>query len=193
MPGGVGGVQGVLWHLAIIIPFISYTKLSKGRCAYSRAGRVWRELENLIEITVAREACRTLPPHQEKKGIERNLCQAALVAQMVKSPPAAQKTWVQSLGWEDPLEKRMSTYSSILAWRIPWTKESLGYSPWGLKESDRTERLTLTNSVPGCPGRLFWGHSHLRLLVLQCFDALAQPCWTIALDQRLSWGIPPPD
>ena len=131
--------RGVLWHLAIIIPFISYTKLSKGRCAYSRAGRVWRELENLIEITVAREACRTLPPYQEKKGIERNLCQAALVAQMVKSPPAMQKTWVQSLGWEDPLEKRMATYSSILAWRIPWTEKPVGYSPWGLKESDTTE------------------------------------------------------
>lgn len=54
----------------------------------------WRELENLIEITVAREACRTLPTHQKKKGIERSLCHAALVVQMVKSPPATQKTWV---------------------------------------------------------------------------------------------------
>ena len=38
---------------------------------------------------------------------------------MVKNPPAMQKTWVQSLGWEDPLEKSMATHSSILAWRIP--------------------------------------------------------------------------
>ena len=42
---------------------------------------------------------------------------------MVKSLPAMQETWVQSLVWEDPLEKGMATHSSILAWRIPWTEE----------------------------------------------------------------------
>ena len=42
-----------------------------------------------------------------------------LVAQMVKNLPAVQETWVQSLGWEDPLEKGKATHSSILAWRIP--------------------------------------------------------------------------
>ena len=41
------------------------------------------------------------------------------MAQMVKNPPTIQETWVRSLGWEDPLEKEMSTHSSILAWRIP--------------------------------------------------------------------------
>ena len=46
---------------------------------------------------------------------------ASLVAQLVKNPPAMWETWVQSLGWEDPLEKRTATHSSILAWRIPWT------------------------------------------------------------------------
>ena len=45
------------------------------------------------------------------------------MAQIVKNPPATQEAWVQSLGWEDPLEKEMATNSSILAWRIPWTKE----------------------------------------------------------------------
>ena len=43
---------------------------------------------------------------------------------MVKNRPVVQKTQVRSLGWEDPLEKRMATHSSILAWRIPWTGES---------------------------------------------------------------------
>ena len=52
------------------------------------------------------------------------------MAQSVKKPPAMQKTWVQSLGWEDPLEKGKATHSSILA-----------SSPWGRKESDTTERL----------------------------------------------------
>ena len=42
---------------------------------------------------------------------------------MVKNLPVMQKTWVQALGWEDPLEKGMATHSSILAWEIPWTEE----------------------------------------------------------------------
>ena len=45
--------------------------------------------------------------------------QASLVAQLVKNPPVIRETWVQSLGWEDPLEEGMATHSSILAWRIP--------------------------------------------------------------------------
>ena len=44
---------------------------------------------------------------------------ASLVAQLVKNPPAMRETWVPSLGWEDPLEKRKASHSSILAWRIP--------------------------------------------------------------------------
>ena len=49
-----------------------------------------------------------------------------------------QKTQVQSLGWENPLEKGMATHSGILAWEIPWTKEAVGFSPQGSKESDKT-------------------------------------------------------
>ena len=64
---------------------------------------------------------------------------ASLVAQMVRNPPAMQETWVQSLSWEDPLEEGMATHSSILTWRIPWTEELVGYSPWGRKESDTTK------------------------------------------------------
>ena len=45
----------------------------------------------------------------------------SLVTQLVKNPPAMREIWVQSLGWEDPLEKGKATHSSILAWRIPWT------------------------------------------------------------------------
>ena len=45
---------------------------------------------------------------------------ASLVAQLVKNLPAMQETWVQSLGWEDPLERGMATHSRILAWGIPW-------------------------------------------------------------------------
>ena len=64
---------------------------------------------------------------------------ASLVAQLVKNLPAMQETWVQSLGWEDPLEKGKATHSSILA------EEFHGlYSPWGHEESDTTERLSLS-------------------------------------------------
>ena len=57
------------------------------------------------------------------------------------------ETWVQFLGWEDPLEKEMTTYSSILAWRIPWAEEPMGYSPQDPKELDITE-------VTDCPRTL---------------------------------------
>ena len=66
---------------------------------------------------------------------------ASLVAQLVKNPPAMWETWVQSLGWEDPLEKGKATGSSILARRIPW---NYIYRSWGHKELDTTERLSLS-------------------------------------------------
>ena len=49
---------------------------------------------------------------------------ASLVGQTVKNSPAMQETWVRSLGWEDPLEEDMATYSSILAWRIPMDRRA---------------------------------------------------------------------
>ena len=78
---------------------------------------------------------------------------------MVKNPPAMQEAKVQPLGWEDLLEKGMVTRYSILAWKNPWTEEPCrlqpmgsqfygqrslaGCSPWGLKELDTTEQVTL--------------------------------------------------
>ena len=56
------------------------------------------------------------------------------MAHLVKNLPAVQETWAQSLGWKDPLEKGKVTHTSILAWRIPWAR----------KESDKTERLSLS-------------------------------------------------
>ena len=72
---------------------------------------------------------------------KRQRKRASLVAQRLKRLPASWETWVQSLGREDPLEKEVATHSSILSWRIPWTESLVGYSPWGCKESDTTERL----------------------------------------------------
>ena len=50
-----------------------------------------------------------------------------------------QEIWVQSLGWEDPLEEGMEIHSSVLAWRIPWTEEPGGLNLWSHKELDTTE------------------------------------------------------
>ena len=63
---------------------------------------------------------------EEEIGYPLQYSCASLVAQLVKNPPAMQETWVQSLDWEDPLEKGKATLSSILAWRIPWTLQSMG-------------------------------------------------------------------
>ena len=66
---------------------------------------------------------------------------SSLVAQTVRNPPAMKETQVQSLGWEDPLEKGMTTHSSILAWRNPWTEEPDGLQSMGSKESNTIEGL----------------------------------------------------
>ena len=57
------------------------------------------------------------------------------MAQTVKNPPAMRETWVQSLGWKDPLEEGMATYSSILAWRIPMDRGAWWATVHGVAES----------------------------------------------------------
>ena len=59
----------------------------------------------------------------------------SLVAQMVKGLPAIQETWVQCLGWEDPLEEGMATHSSVLAWRIPMDKGAWQATVYGVTKS----------------------------------------------------------
>ena len=64
----------------------------------------------------------------------------------VKNLPAMQETWVRSLGWEDPLEEEMTTHSSILAWKIPWTEEADGLQSMGVAKS-RTQLNDFHTSV----------------------------------------------
>ena len=70
-----------------------------------------------------------------------------------------QETCVQSLGWEDPLEKQMAAHSSILAWKIPWTEESVQLTVHGDAESEMTEH---TRTV----GDQFQDNNHMRALVV---------------------------
>ena len=69
---------------------------------------------------------------------------------MVKDPPAMRETWVQSLGWEDPLGEGMATHSSMLAWRIPVDRRT-----WWVAELDMTERLSTAASKDHDPTKLY--------------------------------------
>ena len=95
----------------------------------------------------------------EAKGYPLQYSWASLVAQIVKNPPTIWKTWVQSLGWEDPLEKGKATHSRILAQRIP---------RGDCKEQDATEQLSLSfhkrHQIP-----LVKSDSQLRYLITQVF------------------------
>ena len=85
---------------------------------------------------------------------------------MVKNPPAMWETWVQSLGWEDPLEEGMATHSNILAWRIPWTEEPGGLQSMQYKELDTTE-MTKHNVVINFRGK------NSNCLLPKCFLSTA--------------------
>ena len=78
---------------------------------------------------------------------------------MVKNPPAMQETRVQSLGWDDPLEKGLATLSSILAWRIPWTEEPGGLQSMGSQRVGHTEQLSLSHTHT---------HTHTHFLEVKC-------------------------
>ena len=81
------------------------------------------------------------------------------MAQLVKNPCAVWETWVRSLGWEDPLEKGKATHSSILAWRIPWTAQSVGSQRVGHDWATLTFMIAVfqSHSLPVylCPVRFF--------------------------------------
>ena len=75
----------------------------------------------------------TFPRKYEHEANLKGQTRVSLVALTVKNLPAMQKTWVWSLGREDPLEKGMATHSSILSWRFPWTQEPGGLQSMGLQ------------------------------------------------------------
>ena len=77
---------------------------------------------------------------------------ASLLAQLIKNPPAMRETCVQSLGWEDPLEKGNATHSSILAWRIPWAVQSMRSQrvrqDWATFTVTKTENSSSSDALP---------------------------------------------
>ena len=85
----------------------------------------------------------------------------SLMAQMVKNLPVMWETWVQSLGWEDPLEKGKTTHSGILAWRIPWTEEPI--RSMGLQRV-RYDWATFTVTIPNSTERTTWAKYYMPLI-----------------------------
>ena len=100
------------------------------------------------------------------------------MAQTEKNLPVVQETRIWSLGGEDPLEKGMATHSSILAWRIPWTEELVGYSLWGHKELDVTEQLLLSLSSA-------FGYHKFVFYIWVCF--VSKFIFIIFLDSTCKW------
>ena len=102
-------------------------------------------------------------PGEGKERYPLQYSWAFLVAQMVvKNLPAMQETWVQSLGWDDPLEKGMATHSSILAWRIPWTEEPGRLQSMGLQRVRHDwATFILSKSIPSLRDtQKFWRNTH---------------------------------
>ena len=133
--------------------------------------------------------------------LNTSLFRASLVAQVVKNLPATWETWVQSLGWEDPLEEGMATHSSILAWRIQWIEEpgrlqSMGpkwvghnwvtkhnkhnkcseLSTW-LSDRESSSQMGNTGSIPG------WG----RLSEEANGNPLQHSCLRNPMDREARW------
>ena len=117
-------------------PGIILTEMSSWRRGRPKIRLVWRLFKKQLHSSVGKEsACHARKPgsipgsgRSAGEGISYPLqySWASLVAQLVKNPPEMRETWVWSLGWEDLLEKGKATHSSILAWRIPWTVQSMG-------------------------------------------------------------------
>ena len=83
------------------------------------------------------------------------------MAQMVKSLPAVWEIRVQSLGWEDPLEKEMATHSSILAWQIPWTGEPGGLQSMGSQRVGHDWAMSLSGDLENILSTMFHGFQWL--------------------------------
>ena len=117
--GPVGGGSGRGW--------------AGGDCTFSPNKHVWKR--SSFEVTLLVNSIYSI-------GLP-------LVAQRLKHLPAMWETWVQSLGWEDPLEKEMATHSSFLAWRIPWTEQPGGLQSTGSKRvgHDWATSLHFTSST----------------------------------------------
>ena len=104
----------------------------------------------------------------------------SLVVQTVKNLPAVQEAWIQSLGWEDPLEKGMATHSSILAWRICGQRSLVGYTTWSCRVKYNWVTNTYTHST------YKWCHTLFPLTHFTLYD-LGAKLGIPDLERKLRW------
>ena len=130
MPGSLAGVPRSFWAIAGLRGW-------EGRALGLHSGMLGAGKCSKACVSHILNPSRPLPPQMlERVGLL--ISRAFLVAQMAKDLPAGQETRVQFLHRQVPLENRMATHSSVLAWRIPWTEEPGGLQSMGSQESDRT-------------------------------------------------------
>ena len=96
----------------------------------------------------------------ERIGYPLQYSWASLVAQLVKNPPVMWETWVQSLGWDYPLEEGMATHSSVLAWRIPMEKEAWQATVHRVTKSRTWQQLSTSYCSPG------WLYKHIQIVLI---------------------------
>ena len=122
------------WCIFILsFPLLKMLYFLGWRCAFRReegykllswsSPSLFLAFPNRVVFSFLRDSLPPKCPYLQNEMLPTLSVEASLVAQMVKNPPAMQETWVQSLGWEDPLEQDMATHSSIPALRIPWIEE----------------------------------------------------------------------
>ena len=99
----------------------------------------------MLQASLVAQLVKNPPASSPGEGIGYPLhyCEASLVTQMIKNPPAMRETWVQFLGWEDPLEEGMATHSGILAWRIPMDRGAWQATVHGVAKLDMTKQLSI--------------------------------------------------
>ena len=99
---------------------------------------------------------------------------------MIRNLPEMQETQVQSLHWEDILEKGMATHSNVIVWRIPWTEEPVGYGPWSHKELDTAEQLTQAGHASNLD--VHWQMNGCRdcgvyIYTMECYSVMKGGIW----------------
>ena len=108
---------------------------------------------------------------------------ASVVTQMVKNPPTMWETGVQSVGWEDPLEKDQPPTPVLLSGEFHGQRRLAGYSPWGHKESDTTEWLSLSGPLSS-----IYGNTHSVLSLITVSSWVSYPVAQFR-DLRIPWSL----
>ena len=141
-------------HFSILVWEIPWTKGPGGlqSMGSQKAGQDWaaKELKASAVLSHPVRSCLSQQPQEMDIAIlsKENWGPGLMAAESVKNLPAVWETWVWSLDWEEPLEKKMATHFSILAWRIPWTEEPGGLQSIG---SQRVRHDWATNRLSDTP------------------------------------------